>query len=401
MERIINKLLIALIALCSSSSVFAYDILDNGIYYNINNNDNLLSVTVTNSGTADGYIGNVIIPESIIYDGKIYKVTSIGNSAFSNCSNLSEIFIGNSVTEIGGWAFSGCVNLKSVKIPDSVTSIGSSAFIGCSSLTEIIIGKSVKSISSSAFCDCINLISVKLPDNIESISFGLFNRCSSLASITIPNSVKSIDDRAFEYCSNLTSVTIPDSVIKIGQSAFAFCYSLSEVSIGDSVTLIGNSAFDCCKSLSSITIPNSVTKIDGQAFWGCSGLVSVIIGNSVKSMEPHAFYGCNNISRIDCYAESVPKIYYNTFTCYTADLHVPKGTATLYKDADYWKLFGNIVEDIKLSGVTEIRADDSSDKELFTVYDLQARKMNITDRMQLKSLNKGIYIVNGKKLLVK
>ena len=64
-------------------------------------------------------------------------VTSIGNSAFSYCSELTSITISDSVTSIGDYAFSTCSGLMSITIPDSVTSIGSSVFYGCSGLTSI------------------------------------------------------------------------------------------------------------------------------------------------------------------------------------------------------------------------------------------------------------------------
>ena len=64
-------------------------------------------------------------------------VTSIGGSAFSNCSSLISINMSDSVTSIGDFAFSDCSSLTSINMPDSVTSIGKSAFFDCSSLKII------------------------------------------------------------------------------------------------------------------------------------------------------------------------------------------------------------------------------------------------------------------------
>ena len=70
------------------------------------------------------------------------SVTSIGESAFRDCSGLTSVTIPASVTSIGGGAFRGCSGLTSVTIPDSVTSIGIDAFRGCTGLTVTVASRS-------------------------------------------------------------------------------------------------------------------------------------------------------------------------------------------------------------------------------------------------------------------
>ena len=53
---------------------------------------------------------------------------NIGDYAFSQCSSLASVTIGDSVTSIGDSAFYQCSSLASVTIGDSVTSIGGGAF---------------------------------------------------------------------------------------------------------------------------------------------------------------------------------------------------------------------------------------------------------------------------------
>ena len=67
------------------------------------------------------------------------SVTSIGNSAFSECSGLTSVTIPSSVTSIRESVFYGCSGLTSVTIPSSVTYIGKSAFSGCSGLTSVYV----------------------------------------------------------------------------------------------------------------------------------------------------------------------------------------------------------------------------------------------------------------------
>ena len=88
-------------------------------------------------GVEEPDVEDVIIPSSITIGGKEYKVTSIGDKAFSYCKNLTSITIPSSVTCIGKSAFEHCSSLTSITIPSSVTSIGENAFSGCENLTSI------------------------------------------------------------------------------------------------------------------------------------------------------------------------------------------------------------------------------------------------------------------------
>ena len=126
-----------------------------------------------------GTATEVVIPAT--YNGKL--VTSIGNSAFRECSSLTSVVIGESVTSIGDWAFFNCSSLTSIVIPDSVTSIGDSAFENCSSLTSVVIGDSVTSIGNSAFYFCTSLTSIVIPESVTSIEDGAFDYCNSLESV--------------------------------------------------------------------------------------------------------------------------------------------------------------------------------------------------------------------------
>ncbi len=269
--------------------------------------------------------GAVVIPDSVVYGGNTFTVTSIGDYAFSGCSGLTSITIPNSVTSIGDQVFTGCSGLTSVTIPNSVTSIGVEAFSYCSGLTSITIPNSVTSIGSWAFNFCSGLTSVTIPNSVTSIGDRAFYFCSGLTSIvvssgntiydsrnncnaiietatntllfgcqttTIPTSVTGIGSYAFYACPGLTSITIPNSVTSIGDGAFRGCSSLTSVSIGNSVTSIGSVAFGHCIGLTSITIPNSVTSIGDYAFYYCSGLTSVTIPNSVTSIGYLAFSAC-------------------------------------------------------------------------------------------------------------
>ena len=296
------------------------------IYYNYTNDGKELAVTFRGpyyDYIPNEYKGNVVIPEDVIYEDKTYKVTSIGESAFSGCYGLTSVTIPNSVTSIGQSAFHYCYGLSSITIPNSVTSIGDGAVSGCSGLTSVTIGNNVTSIGESAFYNCIGLTSITIPNSVTSIGQSAFGICYGLTSINIPNSLTSIENGTFGGCIGLTSITIPNNV-----------------------TSIGDGAFSGCSSLTSITIPNSVTRIGQSAFNGCSGLTSVTIGNGIQIIESFAFETCPNIADVTCYAESVPSTYSNAFNgsnIEIATLHVPSASIDAYKAADPWKNFKSIV----------------------------------------------------------
>ena len=265
------------------------------IYYNFNSDGS--SVTVTYQGASyssysDEYSGEIVIPETVTYDGKTYSVTSIGREAFRYCSSLTSVTIPNSVTSIGYKAFVGCSGLTKVIVPNfDIKNWCSIKFDENyanplyyahhlysdenTEITELVIPDGVTSIGSSAFEYCIGLTSVTIPNSVTSIGASAFSGCSGLTSVTIPNSVTSIGGGAFTNCIGLASVTIPNSVTSIGSNAFNGCNGLTSVNIGNSVTSIDYGAFRYCSGLTSVTIPNSVTFIDNDAFDGCSRLKSV------------------------------------------------------------------------------------------------------------------------------
>ena len=250
-------------------------------YYTYTVSDDKATITDVDTSIS----GNITIPSTL--GG--YPVTSIGDSAFYDCTGLTNVTIGDSVTSISDYAFGDCISLTSVTIPNSVTSIGSYAFWSCTGLTSVTIGDSVTSIGESAFNSCEGLTKVNITDLKAwfSIDFGrgianplyyaknLYLNGTQITNLAIPDGVTSIGKYAFDNCQSLTSVTIPSSVTSIGDGAFYECTGLTSVTISSGVTSIGYDAFCECTGLTSITIPDSVTSIGSSAFYNCTGLTDV------------------------------------------------------------------------------------------------------------------------------
>ncbi len=134
-----------------------------------------------------------LIDDSII-TGVIYdeNLNVLSSPMFNDAENeigscLTSITIPNSVTSIGESAFSDCSSLTSINIPDSVTSIGRRAFSYCSSLTSITIPDSVTSIEAYAFSNCSNLNEITcLATTAPSIWWSTFMGIKSSGLLKIP-----------------------------------------------------------------------------------------------------------------------------------------------------------------------------------------------------------------------
>ena len=289
----------------------------------------LKSINVSNNNTAyssiDGILYNkeqtrlVKVPrtvEKVLMPGTI---ETIGNYAYNDCTNLSDIVIRNGVKTIESYAFNNCSRLKNINIPNSVTRIESCAFNNCGNLNNVIIGNGVNYIDNDAFYDCTNLNSINVSEDNSFYSSQkgiLYNKDQTtiikvprkISSLEILNTVTSIGNYAFYNCSKLTSITIPEGVTTIGDYAFYNCSALTSVTIGKSVTSIGNEAFSNCRNLEDITVSeenNTYSSVNGVLYDKDQTSIiiipdknkgEIIIPKGMFSIETEHNYS-NNISR--------------------------------------------------------------------------------------------------------
>jgi hypothetical protein len=197
------------------------------IYYDFIKNCTELSVSYKGYNSnqyPNEYTGNIVIPDSVNYNGVTYAVTEIGYNAFCNCTSLKSVTIPSSVIIIYGGAFYGCSSLTNVNIPNSVEVIDDIVFYGCINLTNVSIPNSVTYIGKDAFLE--TGIYAKSPDGVFYIDkwiCGYKGTMPSNTRISIKEGTTSIANKAFANLTNLISVTIPNSVTNIGESAFEGC----------------------------------------------------------------------------------------------------------------------------------------------------------------------------------
>ena len=222
----------------------------------------------------------------------------------------------------------------------------------------------------------------------------------SVKQVIIGDGVTTIGSSAFSDCDSLTSVTIPNSVTTIGSSAFAGCSSLTSVTIPNSVTTIGHGAFYGCSSLTSVTIGNSVTEIGYYAFSGCSSLTSVTIPNSVTTIGYYAFSGCKNVKQITSEAVTPPICSAGSFERVNRNeckLIVPKNSVDAYKKADGWKEFFLI--EGTTTGIINNIYNKTENVDVYTIDGI--KRLSKANVNEINALPKGVYIINGKKIVIK
>ena len=238
-----------------------------------------------------------------------YGVKSIGDSAFSHCTNLTSITLPEGLESIGKYAFYFCTNLTSITLPEGLKSIGDSAF-GLCSLGSITLPEGLKSIGDNAFNSC-NFNIVTLPDSLETMGSNPFIDCIRLEEIWVePNHpvFAQIDDVLFNKAEKKLisypkrkkgkSYSIPTGIKSIGNGAFENCNTLSTITLPEGLKSIGERAFDSCKYLNSITLPEGLESIGESTFSYCENLESIIISDGVESVDERTFIGCKLLSSI-------------------------------------------------------------------------------------------------------
>lgn len=378
-----------LFVLLFSTNLYAFDCEVDGIYYNRLSADEFEVTYGTNK-----YTGDVVIPATVEYREKQFKVVQIGSNAFKDCTSLTSVIIPQGVTSLPDNIFSGCTRLTNVSIPKSVNTIGVKAFYNCQSLAAVEIPAAVTVISDYLFYGCSKLASVTLPQEITSIGEYAFSDCSSLVSLTLPNQVVSISQYTFQNCTGLTTLGLPEGLQTIGLSAFYNCSRLEVVSIPKTLTSIGKNAYYNCTSLKKVVIKDmsawckiTFGSAESNPLHYAQRLYSdenteikdFYIPQNITRIGNYAFYNAEYLSRIYIMNSTPPSIGANTFgnTCYTwTDVYVPKGAKGNYQNASYWSNFKAIAEheydynNIKINGINySSRYNNSSYVEVIKYED--------------------------------
>ena len=343
MKKILSLFFIAFITV---NNVYPIEI--DGINYNFDE----VSLTASVVSKNPKYSGNIILPSSVAHEGKTYSVTKIENSAFDGCYELDSIILPQQLEYIGGSAFWSS-GLKYIRIPGSVREIGGMAFVNCSELDSIDIENGVSTIVSYAFANCTKLRNITIPASVTTLEHNTFEGCSSLINVDILGSIQLLEENLFKGCIKLKYFDVPESVQSICANAFKDCTSLDSITLHEGIVNIMD-AFNGCDSLRNITLPSTLLHMYGS-FWSCS-----------------------RIEYIRSYATNPPVCHTNCFTNINKSIpvYVPSGSGNLYRNADHWKYFFNVIEENTPTDITSIKAKNEHCKLLHNgqIYILRGDK---------------------------
>lgn len=185
-----------------------------------------------------------------------YPVTGLGESAFYNCTGLTDVTIPNGVTHIGPRAFSCCSGLVNVTIGSGVTSIEPYVFPSCVNLRNIAVDP-----ANTAYMSQDGMLLTK---DGTMLVYGVGG------DVEIPSGVATIGTSAF-FGRKLKSIRFSGSVTNIGSWAFGFCHDL-DMSIPNTILKIGDYAFVECRNL-NLWLPRRFEgNLNSSVFKQCSNL---------------------------------------------------------------------------------------------------------------------------------
>lgn len=365
-------------------------------------------------------IRRVILPDNI---------EEIGKCAF-NYTKLEEINIPSTVRKFGIYSFANCWYLKidPLVIPEGVEQIPGQCFASCRSLNKVVLPSSLRIISEVAFSGA-GISEIEFSEGLDSIGNYAFEGLYNLRKAILPSSCRRFGSGIFTSCINLEEIYIPEGWECIPNSFAYSCIGLKSIDIPKSVTTVCNGAFEGCVGLKEIKLHEGLESLEDKAFAYCSP-DSIVFPASLKYMGEDCCDGWTSIKKIYSLASFPPFVAGKMINENSANdcslgsnipsdlpVYVPVGSAELYRSAEGWSYFTNIIEleNFPSSGIEPvlgvrtvksrafrsgddivIGADVAGEKQQYAIYSLDGRlvaKGVVDDGTVNVSLPKGMYIV--------
>ena len=320
-------LLFVAFLLLKGTCAYAQKVFIDSVYYTLDNTAMTAQIAVQSNNTA---VGDIVINDTVTYEGANYAVTSMADDAFAYCNQLTSIVLPQTLRNLGKNAFLSCTRLTSCIIPDStITEIPFEAFLKAG-LIEFRVPEGVTYIEQRSFEQMPNLLRVHLANSVKSLTSWSFYNLPALqdpiyndslfvlmpdsyqGAYTIPSSIKVICNMAFYGCTKVTSLTIPEGVERIESLSLFFSLnsSVKTLHIPSTVNYIGPNAI-CSGRLETVTVA-----ADNQHYTTWSGLVctkdmktlvycpdrkyvNTTLPESIEHIAPYAFYVASNLYKLE------------------------------------------------------------------------------------------------------
>ena len=305
--RKVFTIVFATLIMCCLFSIITLAVDINGVDYTLteSNSGNTATVSIANKKMTTK---DVVIPQTVTYDGKTYTVTTVARQAFEANTSIETLVIEADLgaTGLKGYAFSQCSNLKQVTLPSSLTVIPERCFRQCTSLTEITLPSNLQELGSCAFWKCTGLISIDIPASVTVISDKVFEECTALK--TVKSAAPVIGERMFWNCKAVESAIFTNTV-SIKKQAFHY-FGVKNgngvVVLPDTLTTVESYAFEYC-FFNTVVLPKSITTVAENGFAHISNYCKSIkfTGTEEQANELFSSYGISYELVNHC------EIYYN------------------------------------------------------------------------------------------
>lgn len=244
------------------------------------------------SATIGSYSGDLVIPETVPYNGKDYTVESAVATAFKGNEAITSIQLPNTITKFIKGQFSKCTNLRKVNIPTGVTAFPGNVFEYCSSLDSIVIPANITSINSSQFNGCTGLKYIEFAEAETEITV---DAASGLQAKYTAGS----GDAAVDYISTLEEIVInrPMASVQPANNPWRGNTAIKKVTFGGNCVAVYSNMFENCTSLTEINIPETVTSIAANAFAN-TGIASLDLHGGIATISSSAFQGCKSLTTV-------------------------------------------------------------------------------------------------------
>ena len=268
-------------------------------------------------------------------------VTTIGNHAFVQCSNLTSVSLPNTLTAISYLAFGHCTGLPSLTIPSSVTSMADMFIHNTQSLTDVYVswtGDDVPTMPADIHQFDASHKQLHIPCGQAGAYYakGWNNRFSlpGVVSGTCGDNVQ----WTFESCNGTLTISGTGEMYNwmslVARPWHSLCTSIQRVVIEEGVTTTGYHAFYGASNLTSVSLPSTLQTLQFMTFFGCGKLTTLTIPSSVTYVGNRSLEGCSALT--DVYmsetGDAIPTMPagIHTYDASRIRLHIPCGQAAAY-----------------------------------------------------------------------